>query len=190
MNQVSSRIDIDEAIRRLVEEHLVQIEVAAKRVLGQDHTQAMDELRQEVRVAIWRVLETGETVQRWEAFIYCCAYRRAVNLLKQTRRRARHEVSLDELISKHGGMGEEKLNRAGMRTGGFNHALLLLNEELHQLPEPIRLTVLLRKGEGYSRADVAQMLHCSQATVDYRLRQGIDHLKKRFEQCGFHRSER
>jgi len=64
----------------------------------------------------------------------------------------------------------------------------LLEEELARLPPPIRLTVLLRKGEGYSRAEVARMLHCSEATVDYRLRQGLHRLRKRLKQLGHYRA--
>jgi DNA-directed RNA polymerase specialized sigma24 family protein len=66
----------------------------------------------------------------------------------------------------------------------FDQALMILEEELAKLPPPIRLTVLLRKGEEYSRAEVAQMLHCSEATVDYRLRAGLNRLRKRLKQCG------
>jgi RNA polymerase sigma factor (sigma-70 family) len=184
MGESSSENEVDAKIQRLVEEHLDRIEAAAKRVLQQHYAQAMDDLRQEVRIAIWRALETGQSIEHWGAFIYCCAYKRAVNLLKQTRRRARHEISLGDLTGEDERSAEEKLAIVPVELDGLSQALQRLDEELTKLPEPIRLTVFLRKGEGYSRAEVAQMLHCSEAAVDHRLRQGLNRLRKRLKQCG------
>jgi len=59
MSGPSSEKRSDAEIRRLVEEHVGQIEAAAKRVLGPHYAQAIDDLRQAVRIAIWRALEKG-----------------------------------------------------------------------------------------------------------------------------------
>jgi RNA polymerase sigma factor (sigma-70 family) len=173
----------DAEIRWLIQEHMAQIGAAAQRVLGPDYVQAMDDLSQQVCIAIWRTLEKGQTIEHWGGFIYHCAHKRALDLLKQSRRRARREISLDDLRGDHETPAEE-LFMLTVQEDLFNEALTLLDEELAKLPTPIRLTVLLRIGEGYSRAEVAQMLRCSTATVDYRVRQGLSRLRKRLKQRG------
>jgi RNA polymerase sigma factor (sigma-70 family) len=182
MIEYSSEKGVDAKIRRLVEENSGQIEAAAKRVLGSSYSQVIAELRQEVSINIWRMLEKGERIEHWDAFIYHCAHKRALDLLKKTRRRARHEVSLTDLKDE----GEQAAEQRYMTrlTDVEPEVLRLLEEALAELPKPIRLTVLLRKGEGYSRAEVARMLQCSEATVDYRLRQGLQRLRKRLKKQG------
>jgi RNA polymerase sigma factor (sigma-70 family) len=178
------RTDVE--IERLVEEHLGRIEAAAKRVLGNDYAQAMDHLRQEVCIAVWRSFEKGQAIGHWGGFIYHCAHKRALDLLKQSRRRARREISLDDLRGDNESPTDEQLT-VFIEGDSFNQSLPLLDEELSKLPNTVRLTVLLRIGEGYSRAEVAQILHCSTATVDYRVRQGLDRLRRRLEQRGVKR---
>lgn len=184
MNRGSSQRRADAEIQRRIQEHRDYIEAAAKRVLGPDYAQAMDDLCQEVCIAIWRVLEKGESIQHWKAFIYHCAHKRALDLLKQSRRRAQHEISLGELAGEDEQVTEPQLTTVPTQGNGLNQALMLLDEELAKLPPLIRLTVLLRKGEGYSRVEVARMLDCSPATVDYRLREGLLRLRKRLKQRG------
>lgn len=174
----------DEQLLRLLQEHMSRIEAAAKRVLGSNYTQAMDDLCQEVRLAIWRMLEKGGCINNWEAFIYHCAHKRALDLFKQTRRRMQHEISFDDRWSETDKSAREQLNGVPTDVDYPDEALLLLKEELAKLPSQIRLTVLLRKGDGYTRAEVARMLNCSLATVDYRLRQGLHRLRKRLKQRG------
>jgi RNA polymerase sigma-70 factor (ECF subfamily) len=173
----------DAEIQRLVQEHTGRIEAAARRVLGQNYAQSIDEVTGEVYIAIWRALEKGQQIERWDAFIYHCAHKRALDLLKKTRRRARHEVPFTDLTSEDERAAEHY--SASTLTEVNREVLRLLQEELAELPKPIRLTVVLRKGEGYSRAEVARMLRCSEATVDYRLRQGLNRLRKRLKQRGF-----
>jgi len=179
----------DAKIQRLVEKHIGQIEAAARRVLGPHYAQALDDLCQAVRIAIWQVLEKGQHIEQWEGFIYHCAHKRALDLLKQIRRRAQREVSLDELRGEGEQAVEERLAAVAANVDRLDQALMILEEELAKLPTPMRLTVLLRKGEGYSRAEVARMLHCSEATVDYRLRQGLHRLRKRLKRCGLQSSK-
>jgi len=183
ISRSSFQMQGDAEIQRLVQEHMDRIEAATKRVLGQNYAQAMDEVIEEVYIAIWRVLEKGQQIEQWDAFIYHCAHKRALDLLKKTRRRAQHEVSFTDLGSEDGRAAEQY--RTSMLTDVDQEVLRLLQEELAELPKPIRLTVVLRKGEGYSRAEVARMLRCSEATVDYRLRQGLNRLRKRLKQRGF-----
>ncbi|MBI3950332.1 MAG: RNA polymerase sigma factor [Acidobacteria bacterium] len=169
-------------IQRLIQEHWRQIEVAAKRVLGQHYPQAMDELRQEVSISIWRMLERGDEIRQWEAFIYNCAHKRALDLLKQSRRRARREVSFSELSKEGEAVGEEQLAEFVTNFDLPTEGSTLVEQELAKLPSAVALTVLLRVAEGYSRAEVARILHCSTATVDYRLRRGLQQLRKRLKQ--------
>lgn len=184
MSRICSDKEANPKIQRLIQEHLGYIEAAAKRVLGPNYASALDDLCQEVCIAIWRVLERGENIQQWKAFIYHCAHKRALDLFKQSRRRARREVSLGELTGDDEKTAEEQIPTVPAHGDHFNEALMLLDEELAKLPPEIRLTVLLRKGEEYSRAEVARMMSCSPATVDYRLRQGLHRLRKRLKQRG------
>lgn len=184
MSQVPSRQPADAEIQRHIQEHISYIEAAAKRVLGPAYTQVLDELCQEVSIAIWRVLEKDGSVQHWKAFIYHCAHKRALDMLRHARRKARREVSLGELTDEDDEVAESQLALVSTPGDDLNQALTILDEELAKLPPLIRLTVVLRKGEGYSRAEVAQMLGCSPATVDYRLREGLHHLRRRLRQRG------
>jgi len=184
MSGNSSQKQADAEIQRHIQEHMSYIEAAAKRVLGPNYAQALDDLCQEVCIAIWRVLERGERIQQWKAFIYHCAHKRALDLFRQSRRRARREVSLGELTDGDEQSAKPQFAAVPAYLDGLDQALTILDEELAKLPSPIRLTVVLRKGEGYSRAEVAQMLNCSPATVDYRLREGLQRLRKSLRQRG------
>ncbi len=166
-------------IRQLVQEHLSQIHAAARRVLGAHYTSFMDDLCQEVAIAVWQTLEKGEPIRTWKGFIYHCAHMRALDLLRQVRRRAQHEIPLTDLVDESEQTVEERLTNMMMGIDRLDEDLEALEEELARLPERNRMTVLLRLGEGYSRTEVARMLHCSEATVDYRLRQGVQQLRKR-----------
>lgn len=56
-----------------------------------------------------------------------------------------------------------------------------VEEELRQVPEPYRTTVLLRDIEGLSYEEIADVLQVSLGTVKSRLIRGRDALKKRLE---------
>src|SRR5215510_3682440 len=56
-----------------------------------------------------------------------------------------------------------------------------VEEELRQIPEPYRTTVLLRDIEGLSYEEIAEVLQISLGTVKSRLIRGRDALKKRLE---------
>ena len=56
-----------------------------------------------------------------------------------------------------------------------------VEEELRQVPEPYRTTVLLRDIEGLSYEEIAEVLQVSLGTVKSRLIRGRDALKKRLE---------
>ena len=56
-----------------------------------------------------------------------------------------------------------------------------VEEELRQIPEPYRSTVLLRDIEGLSYEEIAEVLDVSLGTVKSRLIRGRDALKKRLE---------
>lgn len=184
MSQSPSRQPVDAEIQRQIQEHMSYIEAAAKRVLGPAYTQVLDELCQEVSIAVWRVLEKDGGVQHWKAFIYHCAHKRALDLLRQARRKAQHEISLEELTDEDHEVAHDSLPTVLPPGEDLNQALTILDEELAKLPPLIRLTVVLRQGEGYSRAEVARMLRCSPATVDYRLREGLHRLRRRLRQRG------
>ena len=96
----SDKVDNIE-LQLLIDKHFDRIEAAAKRVLGPDYNNALDDLRQEVGIAIWRILERGQTVKQWEAFIYHCAHKRALDLLKQARRRRQHEILINDITGEN-----------------------------------------------------------------------------------------
>ena len=56
-----------------------------------------------------------------------------------------------------------------------------VEEELRQVPEPYRTTVLLRDIEGLSYGEIAEVLQVSLGTVKSRLIRGREALKKRLE---------
>src|SRR5258707_7095218 len=56
-----------------------------------------------------------------------------------------------------------------------------VEQELQQVPEPYRTTVVLRDIEGLSYEEIAEILQISLGTVKSRLIRGRDALKKRLE---------
>ncbi|MBI3949359.1 MAG: RNA polymerase sigma factor [Acidobacteria bacterium] len=174
-------------VQSLVQQYSSQIVAAAKRVFGQVYDQVLDDLGQEVSINIWRVLQRGEPIQDWKAFVYHCAHKRALDLLKKRRRRARREVSFCELREEDEWESDQFSVHLVTEVEYRDAVFGLLEEELANLPSPIKMTLLLRLAEGYSRAEVAEMLHCSKATVDYRLREGLQRLRKRMRRHGFGR---
>jgi RNA polymerase sigma-70 factor (ECF subfamily) len=56
-----------------------------------------------------------------------------------------------------------------------------VEQELQQVPEPYRTTVVLRDIEGLSYEEIAEILEISLGTVKSRLIRGRDALKKRLE---------
>lgn len=171
---------LDTEIEHLIQQHADQIEAAAWRVLGFHCPQEMEELYQEVRIAIWHVLEKGEPINQWKAFIYHCAHKRSLDRLKQMRQRTRHETLFTELTSDQNGIVESISNdHCFQESGSSDIEVSIIDNELVRLPNPVRLTVLLRKGMDCTRTEVARMLKCSPATVDYRLRVGLRQLRKR-----------
>lgn len=172
MDDPSANITLSAEIQRVMEAHASWIEAATKRVLGPSFGQHLDDIREEVRIAIWQVLNRRETINHWTGFIYDCAHKRALDRLKQLRRRSRIEVALNDLSSEPlGHLRADEYETTRER-------LSLVKKALSELPESIRLVIILRKAEGYSRREVADMLRCSQATVDYRLRIGLRRLRK------------
>jgi RNA polymerase sigma-70 factor (ECF subfamily) len=56
-----------------------------------------------------------------------------------------------------------------------------VEQELKQIPEPYRTTVVLRDIEGLAYEEIAEVLQISLGTVKSRLIRGRDALKKRLE---------
>jgi RNA polymerase sigma factor (sigma-70 family) len=170
---------LSDEIEQLLQEHWREIKSAAQRVLGPDSNQeALDEVRQAVRICIWRALQKGKRIHEWKAFIYDCAHKRALDRLKHIRRQAQHEIAFGTMRRDNDTPAEERVTTVPVDADCLDHVLMLLDEELARLPGKIQLTVLLRKAEGYTRAEVARVLNCSVSTVDHRLQQGLHRLRR------------
>lgn len=141
-----------------------------------DPSEAQD-VAQEAFIKAYRALANF----RGESAFYTWLYRIAINtaknfLMAKSRRSSDYEVDVQEA---------EQIENAPQLQGYDTPEQLLLNDEILQtvnaamdeLPEDMRLVIMLREFEGMSYEEIAQIMNCPVGTVRSRLfraREAID----------------
>lgn len=141
-----------------------------------DHSEAQD-VAQETFIKAYRALANF----RGDSAFYTWLYRIAINtaknfLMAKSRRSSDYEVDVQEA---------EQIENAPQLQGLDTPEQLLLNDEILQvvhttideLPEDMRMAIMLRELEGMSYEEIAQIMNCPIGTVRsriFRAREAID----------------
>ena len=130
---------------------------------------AADDIVQDTLVAAWQ-RPAENTGRPWLARV---ARNLAIDLWRSSDRRARRELAatatdIDTVASPDELIGDAQIHRA-------------VAEAVAALAEPYRQTLVLRFFDGASSADIARRLGIPDGTVRWRLKQGIDRVRRQLD---------
>ncbi len=159
------------AFRCLVERYMKDAYNVAYSFVSDHHS--AEEIAQEAFVRAYRSLGSFRGDAGFGTWLYRIVSNLALNRLKQTARRRKHEVlSLPEnVVAAHDGI--QLLHRSEL-TG-------LVERALHELPTMQRAVVILRHIDGLSTKQVSRILGCTEGTVKTHLYRGLGHLREKLE---------
>jgi RNA polymerase sigma-70 factor (ECF subfamily) len=169
------------AFEILVSRHQNRILNTIYRFVG-DRTDAED-LAQDVFLRIWLAAGRYKPTAKFTSWAYRITANLCINQLKATRRKKLFQSVFTHLKT-HSQAGEHLKNQ-GKRIES-PEALLLAKEGKQQiwsaiqsLPAKQRMAVVLKRYEGLSYCEIAQILECSVAAVDSLLVRAKRNLKKK-----------
>ena len=166
------------AFDRLVERYQGVAYRLAWRMVSR-HEDARDVV-QEAFLRAWQGLGDLANPGGFSAWLLKIVSRQALNLRRS--RRQFSPVSLDRRDESHPGSLTEQLPDTAAPPGENAGAAELrqrLEQEVHQLPEPERLALMLSSVEGMPQTRVAELLDCSVEAVKWRVFQARKKLKYR-----------
>ena len=151
-----------EAFAELVRRYQKKIYSLAFRILG-DHLDA-DEVVQETFVRVYRRRKELKPVAYFSTFLVRIATNFAIDLL---RKRRGHTGMADDASLLPGNVQSDLARRVATPSEWYENKELMqeVHRALEQLPPRQRVTAILHDVEGYSTAEVAQVLNCPEATV-------------------------
>jgi RNA polymerase sigma-70 factor (ECF subfamily) len=158
---------LDELIRR----HFQRAYRIAYRVLGDAHSaeDCAQEAMARIASAAGRYTERGA----FQGFLYRVVVNTARNHEKSRRRRTRHEERAAKLRpDREEPMAEKNLAAEEVAVA------------VEDLPEDLRLPIVLHYYEGLTQAEVASALTLREGTAASRLRRGLEHLRSRLATAG------
>lgn len=129
-----------------------------------------DDLLQETWVRIARSAKSFDTARRFRSWIYGIASNLARDLFRRrmTKERALHELSTHPPAAS----GADSIDRGELR------------EQIAELPENMRAVLLLRYYEGFSEAEMAEVLDVPRGTVKSRLHAALRRLRGEYGVSG------
>jgi len=141
---------------------------------------------QEVFLKVFRGMKRFNGECSLKTWIYRIAIHEASNQRRWWFRHKSKETSMETQVDEEGnsfGLCETLADRGESPLEIFAHAEISarVEQELKQVSEPYRTTVVLRDIEGLSYEEIAEVLQISLGTVKSRLIRGRDALKKRLE---------
>ncbi|MGH9580236.1 MAG: sigma-70 family RNA polymerase sigma factor [Terriglobales bacterium] len=144
---------------------------------------------QEVFLKVYRGIHSFHGDASLKTWMYRIAIREASNQRRWWSRHKARETSIEPRAGAEGGAEESPALKDTLADAGespyesFMHEEIRarVEQELQQLPEPYRTTVILRDIEDLSYEEIAEVLDVSLGTVKSRLMRGRDALRKRLE---------
>src|SRR5512146_1237517 len=141
---------------------------------------------QEVFLKVFRGMKRFNGECSLKTWIYRIAIHEASNQRRWWFRHKSKETSMETHVDEEGnsyGLCETLADRGESPLEIFAHQEIRtrVEQELKQISEPYRTTVVLRDIEGLSYEEIAEVLQVSLGTVKSRLIRGRDALKKRLE---------
>ncbi len=165
----------ESAFAELVTRFQKKIYYLAFQMLG-NHLDA-DEVVQETFVRVYRRRQELRNVSNFTAFLIRIATNYAIDLL---RRHKGHSPITDDQSSLPGEIQIELSQRVRTPSDQFEDKVLMLEirRALEMLPPRQKITAVLHDVEGYSKAEIAEILDCPEATVRSNLHIARTKLKK------------
>jgi len=168
----------EEAFGELLERHQARVYNHALRLMG--NPQDAEEVLQDTFVQVFRNLEKFEGRSRFSTWLYRIATNEALMRLRKARRK--REVFLEDTTE-----GERERCREGMRVLARSPLDDVLDEEIRnqlarllaELPEEYRAVFAMRDIDGFSNAEVAEVLGITVAAVKSRLHRSRLYLRDR-----------
>jgi len=173
----------DDAFEILVSRHQTSVLNLIYRFIG-DRTQAKD-LSQEVFVRVWQAAKSSEPKAKFTTWIYKITTNLCLNEIKSASRRRwflfhrsdeDSEKSIEETFS-DGSPTAEDLLLSKERTRQ-------ISEALQSLPENQRMALILKRYDGLSYQEIAQIIGCSVSAVEsllVRAKRTLQQKLKNFE---------
>lgn len=155
-----SRGDVS-LLRTLYDRHGQSVYRAAYRITG-SHDDAEDVL-QEVFIGLPEALRGFEGRGSLEGWLHRIATRAALAKLRTQRRRA--ETPLHEALPEPAQRSDQSIDRAALQSA------------LSRLPDRLRLVFVLREVDGYTHAEIAEILGIRPGTSEVRLHRAKDALR-------------
>ncbi len=145
----------------------------------------LDELTQEVRLRLWRALETDERIASVSpSYMYRTAMTAAVDLLRQRRHQRRAAPLSDETALPRTDIpGSEAWEAAGTEEKGR-----LLEMALGSLPRDRQVAVRMHLA-GYPREEIESLLGWSEARTRNLIYRGLGELRERLGELGLNPGE-
>lgn len=132
-------------------------------------------------VQIFKKIDQFEGRSKLRSWMHRITVNEALMLLRKTNRFK--ETSIDHLLPEFDQsgcriddtLGSDQSSEATLNTKQVND---IVREKIDELPEQYRIVLILRDMEGYSTAEVAEMLDLTQANTKVRLHRSRAALKK------------
>ncbi len=127
------------------------------------------ELMQEAFLKAWESVRRGTKVENMRAFLYKIAN----NLIIDTYRRDRGEVSLEDMAEEQGfDPADQRVDMDVTRVVAGNEVI----ERLREIDEPYRTALVMRYIDGLEPKDIAETLGISANVASVRIHRGLKHL--------------
>jgi RNA polymerase sigma-70 factor (ECF subfamily) len=155
----------EDAFEILVNRHQTSILNLIYRFIG-DRTQAKD-LAQEVFIRVWQAAKTYKPKAKFTTWLYCITSNLCLNELKSARRKKWFsfnrsdedgEATFEETLSDSGPSAEDLLLEKERSSQIF--------DALQSLPENQRMAMVLKRYDGLSYEEIAQVIGCSVSAVE------------------------
>ncbi len=160
--------DGDRQFDELTREHATLMAAAIRRVCSRRHSALVPDVEQEVRLALWKRLASGNEIRHPASYIYKVALTTA---LAMVRKLAPEAASLDEVLERGtepGPRGEVELEPAELA--------LLIEEALESL-ETHQAQALRAWLAGFNHLEVAELFGWTESVARHRIYRGMERLR-------------
>lgn len=159
------------AFEELARRHAALVKGVCVRILGNSHD--AEEVAQECFLELAR--HAGEVHSSVVGWLHRAATSRSLNLLRSRKRRKAREKAVSHESDAAGRIADPataELQR-------------IIDGALTELPDDLRLPMILHYFDGRSQRDVAVELGVNQSTISRRMRDALQHLREKLSQAGF-----
>ena len=157
----------------LVRRYQRRVYMTAYRMMG-NHDDASD-VAQEAFIRAFRGMTSFNAQSDFFTWLYRIVVNVSLNHLRKARKQRTvsvEDVTLPEPLRKQAGSDPRKVAE-------FKRTVLEVERALEELPESLRVTVVLVIFEGMSYREAAEVLECSEGTVGWRIHEARKKLRDR-----------